>query len=77
MIGGQDEDSCGKSGIGETGRSLATRRLSGRTRKAKSCTEINRDETSEPYELMYPIFSSLDWIHLVISQPLFYIDFKL
>ncbi|MBZ6486677.1 hypothetical protein ACFW1J_08710 [Priestia aryabhattai] len=34
MIGGQDEDSCGKSGTGET------------PQKAKSCTEINSGVTS-------------------------------
>ncbi|WP_226897511.1 hypothetical protein [Priestia megaterium] len=56
MIGGQDEDSWG---------------LTGRPRKAKSCTEINRDGTSEPYELLYPISSSLDSIDFVMSQSLF------
>ncbi|WP_192885628.1 hypothetical protein [Priestia megaterium] len=34
MIGEQGEDSCGKSGIGET------------PQKAKSCTEINSGVTS-------------------------------
>ncbi|MED4254708.1 hypothetical protein P4689_19130 [Priestia megaterium] len=33
MIGGQDEDSCGKSGTSETPQE--------RPRKAKSCTEIH------------------------------------
>ncbi|AEN90441.1 hypothetical protein BMWSH_3559 [Priestia megaterium WSH-002] len=47
MIGGQDEDSCGESGTGETPQgAYATRRLSGRQRKAKSCTEINCGVTS-------------------------------
>ncbi|MGG0752016.1 hypothetical protein ABE107_23220, partial [Priestia megaterium] len=42
LIGGQGEDSCGNSGTGETpAGAQATRRLSGRSRKAKSCTEIN------------------------------------
>ncbi|MCJ7984842.1 hypothetical protein MUB16_13720 [Priestia sp. OVL9] len=41
MIGGQGEDSCGKSGLEETRRSLATRRLIGRPRKAKPCKDIN------------------------------------
>ncbi|MEI2337682.1 hypothetical protein V8V71_03050 [Priestia megaterium] len=42
MIGGQDEDSCWNSGTGETpAGAQATRRLSGRPRKAKPCTEIN------------------------------------
>ncbi|MHA2959447.1 hypothetical protein [Priestia megaterium] len=48
MIGGQDEDSCGKSGLGETPQGAkATRRLTSRPRKAKSCTEINSGVTSE------------------------------
>ncbi|MGG4382256.1 hypothetical protein ABEX08_09495 [Priestia megaterium] len=41
MIGGQGEDSCGKSGLDEACRSLATRRLIARPRKAKPCTDIN------------------------------------
>ncbi|MBX4161096.1 MULTISPECIES: hypothetical protein [Priestia] len=61
MIGGQDEDFCGKSGIGETPQELSDR-LTGRPRKAKSCMEINRDGTSGPYKLLYPISSSLDSI---------------
>ncbi|MCJ7987478.1 hypothetical protein MUB16_32130 [Priestia sp. OVL9] len=56
MIGRQDEDSWG---------------LAGRPRKAKSCTEVNRDGTSDPYELLYPISSSLDSIDFVMSQSLF------
>ncbi|CAI8968641.1 40S ribosomal protein S30 [Priestia megaterium] len=27
--------------------------------------------TSDLYELLYPVCSSLGWIHLVMSQPLF------
>ncbi|WP_175991231.1 hypothetical protein [Bacillus sp. Marseille-Q1617] len=42
MIGVQDADSCGRSETGETPQErIATRRLTGRPRKAKSCTEIN------------------------------------
>nr|WP_180976367.1 hypothetical protein [Priestia megaterium] len=76
MIGGQDEDSCGKSGIGETGRSLATRRLRGRTREEKYCTEINREGKSEPYERMSTIFRSLDWITLGCCKPFITVDLK-
>ncbi|WP_208757048.1 hypothetical protein [Priestia megaterium] len=43
MIGGQDEDSCGENPAGVK----ATRRLTSRPRKAKSCTEINSAVTSE------------------------------
>ncbi|MBX4160866.1 hypothetical protein K3F46_07815 [Priestia megaterium] len=55
MIGGQGEDSCGKSGTGETPQERkrrggsAARRLSGRPRKAKPCTEIKRGVTSNLY----------------------------
>ncbi|MBT2254027.1 hypothetical protein [Priestia megaterium] len=59
MIGGQDEDSCGKSGIGET------------PQKAKSCTEINSGVKSNPYEFINPICSSLDWVNSVMSHPPF------
>ncbi|MED4047177.1 hypothetical protein [Priestia megaterium] len=48
-----------------------TRRLSARPRKAKPCTDINCGVTSDLYELLYPVCSSLGWIHLVMSQPLF------
>ncbi|MCR8848966.1 hypothetical protein NQ095_11150 [Rossellomorea sp. SC111] len=49
MIGVQDEDSYGKSGIGETPQErIATRRLAFRPRKAKSCTEINSGVASNP-----------------------------
>ncbi|MBU8687511.1 hypothetical protein KM918_09205 [Priestia megaterium] len=47
MIEGQGKDSCGKSGTDETPQerkrrgAQATRRLSGRPRKAKPCMEIN------------------------------------
>ncbi|WP_342836902.1 hypothetical protein [Priestia sp. SB1] len=41
--------------------------------KAKSRTEINYRVTSGPYELIYPICSSLDCIDFVISQSLFII----
>ncbi|WP_342839853.1 hypothetical protein [Priestia megaterium] len=48
-----------------------TRRLSARPRKAKPGTDINCGVTSDLYELLYPVCSSLGWIHLVMSQPLF------
>ncbi|WP_209368522.1 MULTISPECIES: hypothetical protein [Priestia] len=70
MIGGQGEDSCGKSGTGETpqerkrrGGSVAAR---GKRRLARKSTAV-----SQAVQLMYPICSSLDWIHFVMSQPLF------
>ncbi|MBX9969619.1 hypothetical protein ACFW1J_16675 [Priestia aryabhattai] len=69
MIGEQSEDSCGKSGTDETpqerkrrGGSSATR---GKRRLAWKSTAV-----SQAVQLMYTISSSLDWIHLVISQPL-------
>ncbi|MFE4039346.1 hypothetical protein ACFX4W_17275 [Priestia sp. YIM B13489] len=67
MIGGQGEDSCGNSGTGENpAGAQATRRLSGRSRKAKPCTEINCGRASRPD------CSPLNGIHFVTSQPLFY-----
>ncbi|MFP7734986.1 hypothetical protein ACLHDF_16515 [Priestia aryabhattai] len=52
MIGGQGEDSCGKSGIGETLQERKpTRRLIGRPRKAKPCTEINSGVTIRSFIL--------------------------
>ncbi|MGG0590643.1 hypothetical protein ABEY80_12425 [Priestia megaterium] len=65
----QGEDSCGKSATGETPHAgaQATRRLSGRPRKAKPCTEINSGVTSSPTHC-----SSLDWVHFVMSQSHFY-----
>ncbi|MED4266537.1 hypothetical protein [Priestia megaterium] len=42
MIGGQGEDSCGKSGTDETPQELKQRGgSSAAPRKAKTCTEIN------------------------------------
>ncbi|UTE79135.1 hypothetical protein [Rossellomorea sp. KS-H15a] len=52
MIGVQEEDSYGKSGIGNPAGALATRRLAFRPRKAKSCTEINSGVTSDPNYLL-------------------------
>ncbi|MDR7244738.1 MULTISPECIES: hypothetical protein [Priestia] len=50
MSEGQGEDSCGKSGTGKTlAGAEATRRLTDRPRKAKSCTGINSGLTSDPY----------------------------
>ncbi|WP_176550176.1 hypothetical protein [Priestia megaterium] len=46
MIGGQDEDSCGKRGTGETHRSVVCDEEAQRPRKANSCTEINCRVTS-------------------------------
>nr|WP_238158775.1 hypothetical protein [Priestia megaterium]MDH3170997.1 hypothetical protein [Priestia megaterium] len=69
MIGGQGEDSCRQSGIGETPAGAeATRRLTGRPRKAKPCTETNSGVTIDPYELIHLICLPLDWRNLVMSQ---------
>ncbi|MGE6831863.1 hypothetical protein ACQKGA_18925 [Priestia megaterium] len=48
-----------------------TRRLSARPRKVKPRTDINCGVASDLYELLYPVCSSLGWIHLVMSHPLF------
>ncbi|WP_192885532.1 hypothetical protein [Priestia megaterium] len=51
----------------------ATSRISGRPRKAKSCTEIDSGVTSDSYSIIYPVCVSLDWIDLVMSQPLCFV----
>ncbi|MEE3892757.1 hypothetical protein [Priestia megaterium] len=40
--------------------------------KAKSGMKINSVLKSNAYQLLYPIDFSLDWIDLVMSQPLFH-----
>ncbi|WP_192885541.1 hypothetical protein [Priestia megaterium] len=74
MIGGQGEDSCGKNGIGETpaAGAYATRRLTGRPRKAKSCTEINSGVTSSPAHLSNWLIYRLDGFRYVSIS--FYFD---
>ncbi|MGI1811519.1 MULTISPECIES: hypothetical protein [Priestia] len=77
MIEGHDEDSCGKSGTDETPQAAGTqvtRRLSGRPRKAKSCTEINCGIKSGSAHISHLFI--LDWIHFVMSQPLLMINKK-
>ncbi|MHC8968122.1 hypothetical protein [Priestia aryabhattai] len=54
MIGGQDEGSCGESGIDETPQEQKRRGGS------KSCTESNSGVTSDSPSIIYPICSSLD-----------------
>ncbi|UYV53897.1 hypothetical protein [Priestia megaterium] len=73
MIGGQDEDSCGKSGTGETPQERKGR---GGSAAARGKQSLARKSTagSQAVQLMSPICSSLDWIHLVMSQPLFIIN---
>ncbi|WP_142752776.1 hypothetical protein [Priestia megaterium] len=49
------------------------RRLTGRSRKAKPCTEINSGVTSDLYWIIYPVCSPLDSINVVMSQSRFYL----
>ncbi|MBE5101271.1 hypothetical protein [Priestia aryabhattai] len=53
MIGGQDEDSCGKSGTGET-RQERKRRGGSPAARGKPCTEINCGVLNDPYWPLYP-----------------------
>ncbi|WP_176343429.1 hypothetical protein [Priestia aryabhattai] len=71
MIGGQDEDSCGKSGTDETPQE---RKRRGGSSSARGKRRLARKlmAVSQAVQLMSPICSSLDWIHLIMSQPLFY-----
>ncbi|MED3944032.1 hypothetical protein P4643_21160 [Priestia megaterium] len=62
MIGGQGEDSCGKSASEEGAQ---------RPPAESEALQGHHGVTSDLYELLYPVCSSLGWIHLVMSQPLF------
>ncbi|MBY0061530.1 hypothetical protein [Priestia aryabhattai] len=68
MIGGQGEDSCGKSGSGETPQE---RKRRGGSAAARGKRSLARKSTavSQAVQLMHLICSSLGWIHFVISQP--------
>ncbi|USL43313.1 hypothetical protein [Priestia megaterium] len=59
MIGGQDEDSCGKSGTGETPQE---RKRRGGSPAARGNRSLARKSTavSQAVQLIYPICSSLD-----------------
>ncbi|MED3952447.1 hypothetical protein P4603_10125 [Priestia aryabhattai] len=71
MIGEQGEDSCGKSGIGETPQERMRRGGSPAARGKRSLARKS-NVVSNPYELMYPICSSSDWTGVVMSQSLFH-----
>ncbi|MGC9932313.1 hypothetical protein [Priestia aryabhattai] len=70
MIGGQGEDSCGKSGTDETPQE---RKRRGGSAAARGKRSLARKSTavSQAVQLMYLVWSSLDWFHFVMSQPLF------
>ncbi|WP_427076661.1 hypothetical protein [Priestia megaterium] len=75
MIGGQGEDSCGNSGTGENpAGAQATRRLSGRSRKAKPCTEINCGRASSP-DYISRLFT-FEWDSFRYVSASFFIIFK-
>ncbi|MBW0931936.1 hypothetical protein [Priestia megaterium] len=59
MIGGQDEDSCEKSGTGET-RQERQRRGGSRAARGKRSLPRKSTAVSQAVQLMYPICSSLD-----------------
>ncbi|MGC3790446.1 hypothetical protein [Priestia sp. SB1] len=59
MIGGQGEDSCGKSGTGET------------PQKAKPCTEINCGVISSPAHVSHLFVFRLDLFRYVSTSFLF------
>ncbi|MDG0030579.1 hypothetical protein MMB68_13515 [Priestia sp. Y58] len=72
MIGGQDEDSCGKSGTGETPQERKRRGGSPTARGKRSLVW-----KSPAVQHIPPIYSSLDGIDLVTFQLLFYETFWL
>ncbi|RDZ13790.1 hypothetical protein C3744_15535 [Priestia megaterium] len=59
MIGGQDEDSCGKSGTGETPQERKRRGGSPAARGKRSLAQKSA-AVSQAVQLIYPICSSLD-----------------
>ncbi|MFP7732049.1 hypothetical protein ACLHDF_01235 [Priestia aryabhattai] len=75
MIGGQGEDSCGKSGTGETPQE---RRRRGGSPAARGKRSLARKSTSgvinDPYELISP---SLEWNDFVMSESLLLTEYKL
>ncbi|MGF9892080.1 hypothetical protein ABEX78_25775 [Priestia megaterium] len=68
MMGGQGGDSCGKSGTGETPQKRMRRGGSAAAGGKRSLAW-----KSTAVQLMYPICSSLEWIHVVMSQPLLFL----
>ncbi|WP_415761381.1 hypothetical protein ACMYUM_22725 [Priestia megaterium] len=72
MIGGQDGDSCGKSGTGETPQERKRRGGSAAARGKRSLA-WKSTAVSQAVQLMYPVCSSLEWIHVIISQPLLFL----
>ncbi|MFQ6581197.1 hypothetical protein [Priestia megaterium] len=72
MIGGQGEDSCGKSGTGETPQERKRRGGSAAARGKRSLA-WKSTAVSQAVQLMYPVCSSLEWIRVIISQPLLFL----
>ncbi|MQR84726.1 hypothetical protein GFV16_02055 [Bacillus megaterium] len=60
MIVGQDEDSCGKSGTGETPQERKGRGGSSPARGKRSLERKSTAAVSKAVQLIYPICSSLD-----------------
>ncbi|MFF2441850.1 hypothetical protein [Priestia megaterium] len=73
MIGRQGEDSCGKSGTGETPQERKRRGGSAAARGKRSLA-WKSTAVSQAIQLMYPVCSSLEWIHVIISQPLLFFN---
>ncbi|MED3979996.1 hypothetical protein [Priestia megaterium] len=72
MIGGQDEDSCGKSRIGE-GETPQERKRRGGSPAARGKRSLARESTAvlQAFQLIYPVCSFLDWINVVMSHLFF------
>ncbi|QTL50823.1 hypothetical protein [Priestia aryabhattai] len=70
MIGEQGEDSCGKSGTGETPQERK-RRGGSSTACGKQSLARKSTAVSQAVQLLYPICLSLDWIDVVMSQSVF------
>ncbi|MED4391691.1 hypothetical protein P4699_16160 [Priestia aryabhattai] len=76
MIGGQGEDSCGKSGAGETPQERKRREGSAPARGKRSLARKST-AVSQAVQVMYLIYSSLGWIHFIMSQLFFLLLFFL
>ncbi|MED3893793.1 hypothetical protein SFC34_24810 [Priestia aryabhattai] len=66
-MGEQDEDSCGKSGIGETSQERKRRGGSAASRGKRSLARKST-AVSQAVQLLYPICSSLGCIDFVMPQ---------
>ncbi|MBD8845360.1 MULTISPECIES: hypothetical protein [Priestia] len=71
MVGGQGEDSCGNSGTDETPQQERKRRGGSSAACGKRSLSRKATAAEQAVQIMYPDCSSLNWIPVVMFQPLF------